>query len=155
MKKGKKEMFGILVLREMPAMVTAIMLIHVLLVLFGYKAYFAEVAEVCFGFFIIYVMSQHHHLCYLHTANVGYAYVVTLCMWWNRFTAGFGELLKPACVVLVIIGLVLFVLNTVYYLKLRRKINEVKNGKGEISGGSEALGNDWGCESLRYNRFHL
>lgn len=97
--------------KYVPFIVAAIMLLHVLLLILGIRPFLTEVAEVCVGFFFVWSFSREYGYCLLHRCFIYYSYAVTACIWWQRYSEeGFGPLLHAVRVLMAAAGIFLFTL---------------------------------------------
>lgn len=101
----------------MPLLVCVVMLAHVILLNLGFDAIIAEIIEVCLGFTAVWLMSKSLGYCFTHRLQIAYAYIVTVCIWWQRWTDGFGEYLTEARVFLIIVGVLILVISGVMRCK--------------------------------------
>lgn len=100
---------------------------HCALLLMGKRFPFSEILTVCFGFYLIYVISHRvFKFCLLMKAMLFYNYICMLCIWIERYQ-GFGRLLNPARLFMLSIGVVL------YFFLIRHYINKYKRESNRVS----------------------
>lgn len=111
----------ILFMKGIPFMNFLLMLVHVLLLNLGYDFHIFEVVEVCLGFYLIHLFSESLRFCLIHRLMIYYAYIVTLCIWYQRWF-GFGGLRDEAHLSVLMLGIALLV-----YFLFSKCSNECKN----------------------------
>lgn len=102
--------------KYIPVMNFVLMMGHVTALLLGYDAPYAEVLEVTLGFFLVLVYSSAVGFCLMHRIMILYAYLVTACIWFQRYI-GFACLTSFRVGVLLV-GIVLTIL---FFLGYGRK----------------------------------
>lgn len=91
----------------MPVVVAVLMVFHIGCLLCGINEVVTEIATVCCGFYVVYCLSRALGFCGVHRALIYYAYSVMVCIWWERFGGGFGDMLTEARCVMFTLGLIL------------------------------------------------
>lgn len=127
MKKNERGKFRRALIKYVPFIVAAIMLLHVLLLIHGIQPLLTEMAEVCVGFIVVWFFSREYGYCLLHRCFIYYSYLVTICIWWQRHSDnGFGSYLYYVRIIVAAIGIILFIILTVkrYIIPFGKECNK-------------------------------
>lgn len=100
--------FAVRFFRSLPTMVLTTMLGHVLLLCFGINTVFAEIVEVSLGFVAVYMISVLFKYCFLHRIQILFAYFITACCWWQKYTPwGFANIREEMHIIVLTIGMLI------------------------------------------------
>lgn len=102
---SKSQRISIMLIKYAPVISTLCMTVHIALLLLGYKSPAeAIVGTTLLPSIVLLTASHAFRFCALHKILICYTFVVDLCCKYERII-GFGDLLTPMRVVMLLIGL--------------------------------------------------
>lgn len=106
---SKSHKISITLLKYTPVISALCMAVHIALLLLGYKSPAEAIVGITFLPSLVLLTTSHaFHFCLLHKLLICYTFVVNLCCKYERLI-GFGELLTPARVIMLLVGLRLLI----------------------------------------------
>lgn len=111
MEKKTKHKIAFFAIKYYPPLATVMMVIHVMLLLMGFNYRFTEHATILavLPTMVLYCVEVAFDFCWIHRLCLLYVIGVSACMQIQKYI-GFGSLLFPARVIVLIIGIVIIML---------------------------------------------
>lgn len=124
-----KKDFAVRFFMALPSMVMAILLGHVILLMFGVETVFAEIIEVSIGFVAVLFISWIFNYCILHRLQILFSYFVTACIWWQKYTVfGFGSIRHAMHILVLTVGVFIM---AAAVIRISNRLNRERKKKGQ------------------------
>lgn len=117
-KKDKK--IALKILRQIPVLTAALMTLHCVTLLLGYKLCVAEICTIILGVVLVYFLSRASMFCIWHRLGLYYTLLVLGCIWYERYIGFDKDMLPWIRAVVLMLGVAYLCI--IYTKKCRNEI---------------------------------